>query len=324
MTEVGVFDFGDGDVHIDTIEERAGEFLLVGVDLVLCAGAFVGGVAEVATRAGIHSGDEHKVGRVGGLGVDAGDGDFLVFERLAKCFENGAGEFGDFVEEEDAEVSERDFAWLCFGTAADDGSGGGGMMRRAERTGRDDLVGFAGEGVNFGDGDLLFGRGRWEEIGGGAGEEGFAGARRTGNEDVVVPGDSDGEGTFSERLTADVVENWCIFVCFCIFYNILGRVFDGLFVLEVEEEFLEVFDTDESDVREEGSLCEVFQGDVDFRDVGGAGGLDDVNDAVNGTEGTVKREFADEKLVLKVRFEELSAEGEDGEGDGEIKIGTVL
>ena len=281
MTEVGVFDFGDGDVHIDTVEERAGEFLLVGIDLVLRAGAFVGGVAEVAARAGVHSGDKHKVGGVGGFGVDAGDGDFLVFERLAKCFEDGAGKFGDFVEKENAEVSERDFAWLCLGAAADDGGGGGGVMRGAKRAGRDDLVGFAGEGVDFGDGDLFFGRGWRKEISGGASEKGFTGTRRTGNEDIVMSGDGDGESAFGKRLTADVVENWRIFVCFCIFYNILGRVFDGLFVLEVKEELLEVFDADESDVREEGSLREVFQGNVDFRDVGGAGSFDDVDDAVD-------------------------------------------
>ena len=177
---------------------------------------------------------------------------------MAEGFEDGAGEFGDFVEEEDAEVGERDFAWFGFSAAANDGDGGGGVVWGAERASGDDLIGFAGEGVNFGDGDLLFGRGGREKIGGGASKEGFAGAWRTGNEDVVMTGDSNGESAFSERLTADMVENWRVLVCFCFFYNVLRRVLDGLLVLEVEEELLEIFDTDDLGAREKRSLSEVF------------------------------------------------------------------
>ena len=128
MTEVGVFDFGNGDVHVDAVEEGARELFLVSVDLVLSAGAFVAGVAEVAARTGIHGGDKHEVGGISGLGVDARDGDFLVFERLTERLEDGTGEFGDFVEEEDTEMGKRDFAWFSFGAAADDGSGGGGVV----------------------------------------------------------------------------------------------------------------------------------------------------------------------------------------------------
>ena len=79
LTEVGVFDLSDRDVHVDAVEEGTGELLSVSTDLVLGAGAFVSRVTDVAARAGVHRGDEHKVGRVGGLSVDARDGDFLVF-----------------------------------------------------------------------------------------------------------------------------------------------------------------------------------------------------------------------------------------------------
>ena len=78
---------------------------------------------------------------------------------MAEGFKDGAGEFGDFVEEEDAEVGEGDFAGFGFVAAADDGDGGRGVVRGAEGASGDDAVGFAGDGVNFGDGDLLFGRG---------------------------------------------------------------------------------------------------------------------------------------------------------------------
>lgn len=85
-TEVGVFDFGDGDIHVDTVEERAGELLLVSVDLILGAGTFVSGVAKIAAGAGIHGSNKHEVGGVGGFSVDARDGNFFVFKRLAESF----------------------------------------------------------------------------------------------------------------------------------------------------------------------------------------------------------------------------------------------
>lgn len=78
LAEVGVFDLRDGDVHVDAIKEGARELLLVSVDLILSAGTFVSGVAEVATRAGVHGGDEHKISRVGGFSIDARDGNLFV------------------------------------------------------------------------------------------------------------------------------------------------------------------------------------------------------------------------------------------------------
>ena len=258
LTEVGVFDLGDVDVHVNAVKERAREFFAIGVDLGLSAGTFVGGVAEVAAGAGVHGGDEHEVGGVGGFGAGAGDGDFLVFERLAEGFEDRAGEFGDFVEKEDAEVGEGDFAGCGVIAAADDGDGRGGVVRGAEGASGDDAVGFAGDGVELGDGDLFFGRGRREKAQGGASEEGFAGARRAGDEEVVVAGDGDGEGALGEGLATDVVEKGAFGICFCIFHNSLRRVDDWVFALEVKEEFAEVFDADELDAGDEGGLGEVF------------------------------------------------------------------
>ena len=45
---------------------------------------------------------------------------------------------------------------------------------------------------------------------------------------------------------------------------------------------------------------------------------------MDGAKSSVQREFADEEFVLKVGFEELSAEGEDGESDGEVKMRAVF
>ena len=122
----------------------------------------MGGVAEVAARAGVHCGDEHKVGGVGGFCVGAGDGDGFVFERLAEGFEDGTGKLRNFIEEENAEMCEGDFAWGGFGAATDDGNCAGGVMWGAKWAGGDYGVGGVCDGMDFSDGNLLSGRGRGE------------------------------------------------------------------------------------------------------------------------------------------------------------------
>ena len=203
--QIFVVDALDGEAEVDAVEEGTGELLLVVLDLGGSAGALVGGVAEVATGAGVHGGDQHEVGGVVGLEVGARDSDLAIFERLAEGLEDGARVFGELVEEEDAVVGEGDFARGGFGAAADDGDGRGGVVWSAEGAGADDVVAEAGEGVEFGDFDL-FGGGEGREQGkGGAGEEGLAGAGRAGDEEVVVAGDGDDEGAFGGGLTADLV-----------------------------------------------------------------------------------------------------------------------
>ena len=116
-------------------------------------------------------------------------------------------------------MSEGDFAREGVGAAADDGGGGGAVVRGTERALVDYIGGAGGDGVDFGDNDLFFGGRRREEIHGGAGEKGFSGARRAGNEDVVVAGDGDKHGAFCEALAQNMVQNRAFYACFGIFYN---------------------------------------------------------------------------------------------------------
>ena len=59
--------------------------------------------------------------------------------------------------------------------------------------------------MDFGNGSCLGRRERREKISGSAGEKGLSGAGRTGDEDVMMSGDSDGEGAFGDGLSADMV-----------------------------------------------------------------------------------------------------------------------
>ncbi len=132
-------------------------------------------------------------------------------------------------------------------------------MWGTERTGGNDVVGEAGDRVDFSDGDLFGGGKGREEIGGGASEKGLSGAWRAGDENVMVAGDCDREGAFGEFLTADVVKNRAFYIFFIIFYNKFCIMNDSLFAFEMEEKFAEVFDSDKGGgVGNKGSLAEIF------------------------------------------------------------------
>lgn len=91
-------DFFDVNGNVDAIEKRAGEFFAIILDLFCGAGAGMVGVAIVATRARVHSGDKHEVGGVGEFVVGARDGNAFVFEGLAEGFEEVSGIFWQFVK----------------------------------------------------------------------------------------------------------------------------------------------------------------------------------------------------------------------------------
>lgn len=62
------------------------------------------------------------------------------------------------------------------------------------------------EGMNFGDGSLLFEGRRGQETSGNAGEQSFSGARRSRDEEIVMAGESDNKGALGESLAADLVK----------------------------------------------------------------------------------------------------------------------
>lgn len=83
LAEVALRYAANLDEDVNAIEQWAGNLLLVIGDELWRAGALVVGVVEVATRAGVHGGEQHKVGGIGGLATGATDMNHVVFERLA-------------------------------------------------------------------------------------------------------------------------------------------------------------------------------------------------------------------------------------------------
>jgi len=90
------------DVNIDAVEQRAGNFRNVALNLNRGAMTFAGGIAEEAAGAGVHRGGEHEArGEIHGE-RGAGDGDGTIFEGLAHDFQHVALKFGKLVEKQNA------------------------------------------------------------------------------------------------------------------------------------------------------------------------------------------------------------------------------
>ncbi len=73
-----------------------------------------------AARAGVHGGDQLKIGGEGERAAGARDGDDVVFERLAHDFQGSLGELGEFIEKQHAAVGQADFARARHVAAADE------------------------------------------------------------------------------------------------------------------------------------------------------------------------------------------------------------
>ena len=153
---------------------------MVGINLGVGAGTEVSRVAKVAAGAGVHGGNQHKIGWISNFMIGARDGDLAVFKGLAEGFEQRTRILREFVEEEDAAVGKGNLSWLSFGAAADQGSETAGMMRGAEGTVYDNIGGGASEGMELSDGNLFRCIKRRKKTERGFCEHGFAGSGRAG------------------------------------------------------------------------------------------------------------------------------------------------
>ena len=92
---------------------------MVEFDLRVGTSAGVGRIAKIATRAGVHGSNKHKVCWIGSFATSTRDGDPAILQRLTEGFQNGARIFWELVKKEYTRACERDFSWLSFGPATD-------------------------------------------------------------------------------------------------------------------------------------------------------------------------------------------------------------
>ncbi|GBD05157.1 hypothetical protein HRbin20_00735 [bacterium HR20] len=97
-------------MNVNAIEQRAGNFRHVALNLLWGAGAFVLWVAEVAAGTRVHRADEHHVAWVLDGHLRPRDRDAAFFERWAQHLEHIPRKLRKLIEEEDAVVCQRDFS----------------------------------------------------------------------------------------------------------------------------------------------------------------------------------------------------------------------
>ena len=310
--EVAVGDGGDFEVDIDAIEQRAGDAGHVAFHAREFGG---GGFARVdgafAGVRGVHGGDEHEAGGEGDGGMGARDGDHAGLEGLAQDFENGTGEFGEFIEEKDAMVGEGDFAGARDRAATDDGGAAGGVVWRADGAGADEGFALGHEatgGVDAGGFEgFLTCEGR-EDGGEAFAEHGFACTGRAQEQNIVAAGGGDGEGAFGKFLAADFAE---------VFAVGGGGGVDGVLVefigeeveLAVEEadEFGQGADGDDVDSGDDGGFRGVVGGkdDADFFLFAGEHGHGEC--ALDGADAAIEGELAGDEIFFVVDFDCVAA-----------------
>ena len=196
-------------MNIDAVEQRAGDLGHVALDHGRRAHALARLVVEVAAGAGIHGRGQHEARRKAERHGGAGDGDGVVFQRLAHDFEHVARELGQLVEEEQAVVGQRDFAGAGNDAAADQAGVGDGVVRRAEGPLRDQAragIEHPGHGVNLGGFERFFKGERGKDGGQPLGQHGFAGAGRADHQNVVAAGGGHFQGALGGLLAAHIAE----------------------------------------------------------------------------------------------------------------------
>ena len=319
---------GDVDVDVDAVHERAGNFGDVALDHRSGALAVAGAVVVETAGAGIHGGGEHEAGGEGERHGGAGDADCAVFERLAQDFEDVAGEFGEFVEKEQAVVGERNFAGARDDAAADQSGVGDGVVRRAVGAGSDQagaLVEDSGDAVNLGGLERFFEGERRQDRGHALGEHGLAGAGRADHEDVVASGAGDFDGALGGLLSADVFEVDEELLRFAQQGIAVG--FDGndavAGVDEVDhvEQRAHGVDVDAGD---HGGFFGVGFGNDHAGDLSSAGFDGDGQGSANAANTAVEGEFSDEEAVGHFFFGEAAVGSDDAEGHGQVESGAFF
>lgn len=117
LLEMIVWNRRDGKRDIESVQERAADAMEIGANLLMRACA-AGHIGIIAARTQIHAGDEHEIAGKGHAGVQPLMADRMIFHGKAQGLQAVFREFWEFIQEQDAEVSQTDYTWARIGPTA--------------------------------------------------------------------------------------------------------------------------------------------------------------------------------------------------------------
>ncbi len=195
-------------MHVDAVEERAGDLRLIFLGTFRCPAAAERGIIQMPAAAGIHGGHQLESRGICHMGVDPGDHGPAAFHRLAQRLQRGAGEFRKFVEEQHPAMGERDLARLRAQAAADERGQRGRLMGIAERAvaHQPPVRKLPRHGMDHGDFERRRGLEREKQSRQALGQHGFAGPGRAHHQKVMAAGRRHFERALGALLALDIGE----------------------------------------------------------------------------------------------------------------------
>lgn len=103
---------GDGQVQVDTVQQRAGQFVAIALNLLRRTTTPSGRLAKISTGTGIHCGHQLKACWKPHPIPRPGDHDMARLQRLAKYLKHPPIELRQLIQKQHAMVGEGDFTGL--------------------------------------------------------------------------------------------------------------------------------------------------------------------------------------------------------------------
>lgn len=161
----------------------------------------------IATGTGVSSGDQQHACRKAGALLGALDPNLVLFEWLAETFERRACKLGEFIEEQHAAVSAREFAWAKRSAATQECLGRGRVMRRSKGWMHRELGNRSVQRLQTRELQGAFRRERRKELSELAREHALARARRALQKERVAARRGENRGMACLLLAPDLIES---------------------------------------------------------------------------------------------------------------------
>ena len=290
--------------------------------------AFARAVVVKSAGTGVHGGGQHEARGEGQRHGSPRDANSTVFERLAHDLQNVAREFGEFIEKQNAIMSERNFARPRDGAAANETRVRDGVMRRAERAQPDQSgarVEHARHAVNLGGLKRFFKCKRRQDGRHAFRQHRFSRSWRPDHQNVVAAGACDFEGALGGLLAANVFEIHMELLRLA--EQLIGidlQPINAVAGIDVMNDVKQRLDGIHFNAPDHGRFASVDLGHDHALHLRPTGLDRDRQRAAYSAQAAVERKLADKERVGDLLLIQTAVCSENAESHGQIKAGTLL